>query len=274
MALKLKLLRFIIMSLSADFVKRLDEAYHSVGAYDADILYIYTDLRSFGTHAANYPSKNEFCKAVVSPLLNADKTIVLTTFTYTSEGIFNVNGTPTKLGAMNKWILDQPDHVRSEHPIFSYAALGPAAQFLKGIGKSAFGYDSVFHRLRGKRAAFLHIGRPVSLGNTALHHIEHLCGATYRTHKAFRTEVFRGEQYIGTDYTAFLRRRDVPEESFEFDFSRPAAALAGKGLIRQVGFDQELSNISFYWYDDTIDFLADMFNNNQRIFIKSDYICY
>jgi len=262
------------MTMATDLERMLKQGFYSVGAYDADILYIYTDFRSLGAHAASYPSKNEFCKAVVSPLLISGKTIVLTTFTYTSQGIFNVNGTPTKLGAMNKWILDQPDHVRSEHPIFSYAALGPAAKLLNGIGKSAFGYDSVFHRLRGKRAAFLHIGRPVSLGNTALHHIEHLCGATYRAHKAFRTEVFRGEQYIGTDYTAFLRRRDVPEESFEFDFSRPAAALGEKGLIREVGSAQELRNISFYWYDDTIDFLADMFNDNQRIFIKSDYISY
>lgn len=262
------------MILSTDLERILQEAFYSVGAYDADILYVYTDFRKLGTYAAGYPSRNDFCKAVVSPLLNSGKTIVLTTFTYTAEGVFNVVGTRTKLGAMNKWILDQPDNIRSEHPIFSYAALGPAADFLEGIGKSAFGYDSIFHRLRGKRAAFLHIGRPVSMGNTALHHIEHLCGATYRVHKAFPTKVFRGEQYIGTDYTAFLRRRDVPEESFEFDFSRPAAALAEKGLIRQVGSDQELNNISFYWYDDTIDFLASMFNKNQRIFIKSDYICY
>jgi len=262
------------MVLTTDLEKMLQEAFNTVGAYDADILYIYSDFRCLGSYAANYPSRSDFCRAVVNPLLSAGKTIVLPTFTYTSEGVFNVIGTRTKLGALNKWILDQSDHVRSEHPMFSHAALGPAANFLKGVGKSAFGYDSVFHRLRGRRAAFLHIGRPVSLGNTALHHIEHLCGATYRTHKAFRTKVFRGEQYIGTDYTAFLRRRDVPGESFGFDFSKGARTLADKGLIRQIGSDQELNNVSFYWYDDTIDSLADMFNYNQRIFIKSDYICY
>lgn len=269
-----KLLQSIIMIQCTDFERMLREAYHAVGAYDADILYVYTDFRNFGYNAVGYPSRSDFCMAVVSPLLCAEKTIVITTFTYTVEGVFNLAGTRTKLGAMNKWILDQPGHIRSEHPLFSYAALGPAANLLVGVGKSAFGYDSVFHRLRGKRAAFLHIGRPVSMGNTAIHHVEHLCGATYRTHKAFHTKVFKGEQYIGTDYTAFLRRRDVPGENFEFDFSKASAALFEKGLIRQVGYDQDLSNISFYWYDDTIDILADMFYRNQKIFIKSDFICY
>lgn len=260
--------------LPADFEKMLGQSYQSVGAFDADILYIYTDFRHFGTNAAGYKSRNEFCSAIVAPLLDCGKTIVLTTFTYTAEGRFDVLGSRTKLGAMNKWILEQPGFRRSEHPLFSYAALGPAAGLVESVGKAAFGYDSVFERLQGKRAAFLHVGRPVSLGNTALHYVEHMCGATYRTHKAFRTEVFRGEQYIGTDYSAFLRRRDVPGEVFEFDFSEAAAKLYGKNIINQIGFDRDLSNISFYWYDQTIDCLLDMFYEDPRIFIKTNFVGY
>lgn len=260
--------------LPADFERMLGQSYQSVGAFDADILYIYTDFRHFGTSAAGYKDRNEFCKAIVAPLLDCGKTIVLATFTYTTEGRFDVLSSRTKLGAMNKWILEQPGFRRSEHPLFSYAALGPEAGLVEGVGKAAFGYNSIFERLRGKRVAFLHIGRPVSLGNTALHYVEHMSGATYRTHKAFRTEVFRGDEYIGSDYSAFLRRRDVPGESFEFDFSKAAAKLCNKNLINQVGSDQELSNISFYWFDQAIDCLLDMFYEDQRIFIKSNFIGY
>lgn len=258
----------------SEFEKMLKESFDSVGAYHADILYLYTDFRYLGNFATELSSKNKFCEKVLEPLLNYDKTIILPTFTYTSEGIFDVFGTGTKLGLMNKWILNQSDTIRSEHPIFSYAALGPAANIIENIGKSAFGYDSVFQRLLGKRAAFLHIGRPVSMGNTVLHHIEHFCGATYRLNKAFRTKVFKGNDYIGTDYTAFLRRRDIPGETFKFNFYKAASALEKKGLISQVGFDKNLSNISFYWYDDTIDFLYNLFNINQSLFIESDYISY
>ena len=256
------------------FEQMLVHSYQSVGAFDADILYIYSDFRHFGVSAAGYKNRNEFCSAIVSPFLNCGKTIVLATFTYTAEGRFDVLGTRTKLGAMNKWILEQPGFRRSEHPLFSYAALGPAAGLVEGIGKAAFGYDCIFERLKGKRAAFLHIGRPVSLGNTVLHYIEHMCGATYRTHKAFRTEVFRGRQYVGTDYSAFLRRRDVPGEVFEFDFSEATAKLSCKNIINQVGSDRDLSNISFYWYDQTIDCLMGEFYEDPRIFIKTRFVEY
>ena len=260
--------------LPAEFERMLSQAYQSVGAFDADILYIYTDFRHFGTYAAGYENRNEFCKALVDQFLARGQTIVLTTFTYSVEGRFDVLNSRTKLGAMNKWILEQPGFRRSEHPLFSYAALGPDAGLIENIGKSAFGYDSVFDRLKGRRTAFLHIGRPVSFGNTAIHHVEHMCGATYRIHKAFRTEVFRGESYIGTDYTAFLKRLDVTGESFDFDFSRAAAKLYNKSLINQVGSDLDLSNISFYWFDQTIDCLVDMFYEDPRIFIKSNFIGY
>jgi len=260
--------------LPAEFERMLSQAYQSVGAFDADILYIYTDFRHFGTYAAGYENRNEFCKAFVDQFLARGQTIVLTTFTYSVEGRFDVLNSRTKLGAMNKWILEQPGFRRSEHPLFSYAALGPEAGLVEGIGKSAFGYGSVFDRLKGRRTAFLHIGRPISIGNTALHYVEHICGATYRTHKAFRTEVFRGENYIGTDYTAFLRRRDVPGESFEFDFSKASVILNNKKVINQVGSEHDLSNISFYWLDQVIDCLQDMFYENQRIFIKSNFIGY
>lgn len=259
---------------TADFDGWLADAYQRVGAFEADILYIYTDFRTFGLHAQKYRNRDDFCSAFVAPFLARGKTVVLTTFTYTSEGRFDVLSTPTRLGAVNKWILGQTGVRRSEHPLFSYAALGPRADIVENVGKSAFGRDSVFDRLRGKRAAFLHIGRPVAMGNTALHYVEHICGATYRTHKAFRTEVFRGDAYVGTDYSAFLRRRDVPGEAFEFDFSKAASHLYAAGLVRQVGEDSDLSNVSFYWYDQTLDLLCDIFYKDAGIFIKSNFIQY
>lgn len=252
----------------------LADAYKTLPIAQADILYIYTDFRYFGTFMADYKSRNDFCNAFIAPLLNMNKTVVLTTFTYTSEGIFDVLKTPTRLGAMNKWIVGHEEMKRSEHPLFSYAAIGPQADLVEKIGKSAFGFDSIFDRLRQKRTAFLHIGRPVSMGNTILHFVEHMGGATYRTHKAFKTKVYRGDTYIDTDYTAFLRRRDVPGQLFEFDFARAALILEQKGLVTQVGSDSNLSNISFYWYDQVLDCLQDVFYKDPQIFLKSGFIGY
>lgn len=259
---------------AAPFTKQLEDAYEAVKVYEADIVYVYSDFRTFGRHAGEFAGRDAFCASVADPLLKRGKTVFVTTFTYTTEGRFDVLRTQTKLGALNKWIVTAPGAKRSEHPLFSYSAIGPQADLVENVGKSAFGPDSVFARLHGKKTAFLYVGRPVSMGNTMLHHIEHLCGATYRVHKGFKTEVYRGEKYVGTDYTAFLRRRDVPGQTFSFEFKKAAAAMFNAGLVRQVGNEAELTNVSFHWYDQTADFLTNLFYRDQRVFIGGDFMQY
>jgi len=260
--------------MSFDLKKELIDSYKQVGIFSADIIYIYSDFRTFGMQMGDFSDREAFCRAFVEPLLTRGKTILLTTFSYTTSGRFDTLTTPTYSGAMNKWILKQEEVIRSEHPLFSYAAIGPRAELIQHIGKTAFGRDSVFDRLRGQNTSFLYIGRPVSLGNTLLHHIEHLSGATYRIHKAFPTEVYRGEEFIGTNYTAFIRRRDVETETFAFEFSKATQQLWDRGLIRQTGSDQDYTNISCLSYDHTADCLFELFSKDPTIFIKSDFIQY
>ena len=63
---------------------------------------------------------------------------------------------------------------RSEHPMFSFAALGPKSEIVENCGKSAFGYDSIHERLRKKKCCFLNIGRSLESGNTLVHNVETL----------------------------------------------------------------------------------------------------
>jgi aminoglycoside 3-N-acetyltransferase len=259
--------------MEAPFSSHLIDAYQAVGIHSADIVYLYSDFRGLGRYAAEFSSRNAFCEAVVQPLLANGATVLVTTFTYTTSGRFDVESTPTKLGAINKWFLSAPGAIRSEHPVFSYAALGPKAKELTfGIGKSAFGYDSVFDRLYGRKAAFLYVGRPVSMGNTIIHHIEQACGATYRTNKAFATEVFRDGSFVANDYSAFLRRRDVPGKTFAFRFETAAQHMFEAGLVRQVGDPADLTNISAHGFDAAASFLKRLFYEDPGIFIEEKYI--
>ncbi len=256
------------------FSEFLQQSYARLGAFDANFVYLYSDFRHFVQYVAELGGRDNFCSTVIAPFLDRGQTVVMTAFSYTTQGRFDVLSTPTKVGALNKWFLRQEGVQRSEHPLFSYAAMGPNAGFLTGIGKSAFGHDSVFDRLKGRDAVFVHVGRPIALGNTALHHVEHVCGATYRVHKAFQTKIYRGEAYLGTDYTAFLRRRDVEGASFGFDFTRAAQALINAGLVRSTGSDEVFSTISCYRYDTALAFLYDLFYQDPRMFIKTDFIQY
>jgi len=254
------------------FKEDLINAFESVGVLDADIIYIYSDFRTFGRQLEKFPNRQAFFQTFIDPFLERDKTIILTTFTYTTSGDFNTLTTPAKFGALNKWVLKQEDVLRSEHPLFSYAGLGTQAEFLTDIGHSAFGRDSIFDRLSEKNAAFLYLGRPISNGNTLIHYIEHLSGATYRIHKTFPTNVYRGKEFIGTHYSAFVRRRDIIGETFEFQFSEAAQLLRKKGIIHQVGSEKNFTNISCLNYDHTVDFLFELFSKDPTIFIKSNFI--
>lgn len=258
----------------SSFLEYLQQSYDSVGAFDADYVYIYSDFRYFAKYIEELGGRDRFCREIVQPFIKRGQTVITTTFTYTTSGRFDVLVTPTKLGALNKWILKQPEVQRSEHPLFSYAAIGLKADFLINIGKSAFGHDSVFDRLKGKNTVFLHIGRPVSMGNTVLHYIEQCCGATYRIQKAFNTKVYRGEEYVGTNYTAFLRRLDVDGENFYFNFTKAAKALQDSKMIKATGEDAFFSTISCYKYDDVVLFLSDLFYKDQALFIENDFIQY
>ncbi len=263
--------RINIMSSFPDFLKR---SYASVGAFEADYVYLYSDFRYFVKHLEEVGGRDRFCQEIVRPFLERGQTVLTPTFTYTISGCFDVLTTPTYLGASNKWFLQQPQVRRSEHPLFSFAALGPRVDLLWNVGKSAFGHDSVYCRLKGKNAVFLHIGRPVSVGNTACHHIEQSCGATYRIHKAFHTKVYRGQEYVGSDYTAFLRRWDVDGQSFSSYFAKAAQALQEAKMIKTAGEDAPYSEISCYSYDKALLFLSDLFYKDQRLLIESDFLQY
>ena len=175
--------------------KFFEEKYDKLSMNDFDYFYIYSDFRGFASEMGKNLARNEFCSAVIKPLIEKNKTVIIPTYTYTVKGVFEVLETPTRLGALNSWILQQPSVCRSEHPLFSFASLGPDASLVENCGKSAFGENSVHQRLVGKRACILHIGLPIHLANTLIHNVEQSCGATYRINKCFKTRVFKNGKY-------------------------------------------------------------------------------
>ena len=99
-------------------------------------------------------------------------TCVLPSFSYTNSGIFDIRKTKSKLGFLPNFIIDNLQFERSNHPIFSYIAVGKNKKFVKKLGKSAFGIKSLHQSLKGKNCYFLHFDRPIYNGNTLIHHIE------------------------------------------------------------------------------------------------------
>ena len=232
---------------------------------------IYADFRFLIHFPAIAQKKEEFLSSIYRILMETGKTFFAPSYTYTTEGRFDVDKTPTNVSAISKWLIKHHESVRSEHPLFSYIAFGPNAFLLKNVAKSAFGEGSVYDRLRNKNTGFLHFGRPVGLGNTMLHHVEHMAGATYRIHKCFKTKVFENDIYVGTDYSAFVRRRDVKNESFSFNFKTCEKHLKKEKIILETNAQEDTLYLASYSLDEARQIMFSLFENNQTSFISSKF---
>ncbi len=250
------------------------EIYIKLNVEKYNFCYIYSDLRFFGSCMKNNLDKDRFCESIVKPLIDSKKTVIIPTFSYTTKDIFDVEKTPTSLGILNSWILKQPSVKRSEHPLFSFAALGPKSSIVENCGKSAFGENSVHENLRNKKSCFINIGRPLEDGNTLIHNIEQSCEAAYRFDKVFKTSVFKNNKLFNSNYSAFVRRQDVPGHDFKFNFTRAAKLIYDEGIVNEVGDPTMLSNVSLYDFDKTREILVKAFLNDTSIFLSKPFTEY
>tara|TARA_B100000029_G_scaffold479742_1_gene527075 strand:- start:1671 stop:2501 length:831 start_codon:yes stop_codon:yes gene_type:complete len=261
------------------------ECYKQLQVEEYDFCYIYSDLRAFASKLEFKLDKNDFCSSIMNPLLRLNQTLIIPTFTYTTDGIFDVNKTPTKLGALNSWILSQTGMKRSEHPMFSFGSLGPKSSIVENCGKSAFGHDSIHERLRNKKCCFLNIGRSLASGNTLVHNVEQSCGATYRYNKCLKTQVFKNKKFFGTDYTAFLRRLDIPNNDVKINFVTASKNIFDSGIVKSISLNpnttidhstknDSLLSIFLYDYDKTHQILVESFNKDISVFISKPFVQY
>ena len=260
-------------------------SYEDLGVNQYDFCYIYSDLRALASKMKSGFEKNKFCSSIINPLLKSKKTVIIPTFTYTLEGVFEVEKTPAKLGVLSSWILKQDNMKRSEHPMFSFASLGPKSSIVENCGKSAFGFDSIHERLRGKKCCFINIGRPIEAGNTLIHNVEQSCGATYRYIKCLKTRVIKNNKFFGSNYNAFLRRLDIPDNDVKINFVKAAKNIFDAGIIKQVSLNPKttiensnkgdsLTSIFLYDYDKTREILVESFNNDTSVFISKPFVQY
>ena len=232
---------------------------------------LYTDFRFLANYPEVVEKKNVVLSEIFSLLKKTNKTFFTPSYSYTNCGRFDIESTPTNVSALSKWLVGNKDTKRSAHPIFSYIGLGKDTDLLDKIGKSAFGYNSLYCRLRNKNAGFLHLGREVYLGNTIIHHVEHMAGATYRFHKHFKTGVFDNGKYVDTNYSAFVRRRDVRGHDFSFNFKSCAKTLFDNKLITETNGVLDTPYLASYSLDKSLDMMFCMFEKNPSIFLNKKF---
>ncbi len=113
---------------------------------------------------------------VLFPLFNFD---------FTKGTPFDIRSTPSQMGALTEAARQVPGAVRSGHPIYSFAVIGPQAKKFDVDNFSGYGPDSPFAILRQLNGKIAVLDLEDLNSMTFYHHIEEMHEVPYRFHKKF-----------------------------------------------------------------------------------------
>jgi aminoglycoside 3-N-acetyltransferase len=134
-------------------MRDLADTFASLGLQDGDVVYLSTQLFGIGL-LRGATSRQEYLEAIylaLKSVIGSLGTIVVPTFTQQVGRFglpFILEDTESLTGIFGEHVRMRADSVRSLHPVFSCAAVGPNANDIcSDVSPVAFGVDSVFNRL-------------------------------------------------------------------------------------------------------------------------------
>lgn len=217
----------------------LTRALREVGLREGDVVFGHSNVAWFGqpdwaTSAA------ELCRGVwdaFCEVIGPRGTLVVPTFTYSfcRNAPFDVAATASDCGLFAEWVRKRPDARRSEDPIFSVAAVGPAAEALTArVPLECFGAGSFWERLIDHDGIVCNLN-VFELGSTMFHYIERRLNVPYRYDKRFPGILRRGESAIPATALYFCNDLSNPSIEASNDAFSALALAEGIGAKATVG---------------------------------------
>ena len=214
---------------SADITRALGD----LGVRPDDTLLVHSSLASsLRVEGGSVAAK---VAATVAGLEQAvpDGRLLLPTFTYSyCDGEdFDVDRSPSRVGALTEAFRRSPGVRRTRDPLFSMAIRGALddaweARLMTARDTDAFGPESVFALLADVDAALLFYG--IDLGAaTFVHHVEQRLGVPYRYPKTFTGAVIDGVHRTPTVATYLVRDLEADVVPFFAPLERDLRAEGG-----------------------------------------------
>jgi len=172
-------------------IKELAQKWNDSGVQPGDIVLVHSSLsiivrryRNKGVQLDAGDVIRSFQKAVGSkgtllfPLFN---------FAFAEGEPFNINTTPSMMGALTESARCHPEAVRTGHPIYSFAIIGFLKNAFNDVDNfSGYGADSPFAILRKLDGKIAVLDLPDQNSMTFYHHVEEMEQVPYRYHKIFK----------------------------------------------------------------------------------------
>ena len=168
----------------------LSDEWRKAGVQEGDVLLLHSNLkRTFRRYLKSGIKLTP--QDILESFLNAvgpSGTLLLPLFNFDfANGVpFDIRNTPSQMGALTEAGRIHPLAVRTGHPIYSFVAIGFAAEEFRGINNfSGYGSDSPFAVLRDMNGKIAVLDLPDQNSMTFYHHVEEMCEVDYRYHKQF-----------------------------------------------------------------------------------------
>ncbi len=211
-------------------------ALRSLGVDKADVLVITSDLAAFGRLESEIDDLSddvarylECIRSVMPPHC----TLVVPTFTYVRGGEgqpYHHESSPSETGTLTEFLRRLDGSVRSIHPVFSYAALGPLSEEIcANTSGHSYGWNSPPQRLVDRDALVLCLGRSPHRGSFFIHFAEVVAAVPYRYTKQLPIPVFVNGEEQKQNYFHFVKYAD---SDIEWDTNRLVERLECQGLLR------------------------------------------
>jgi aminopeptidase-like protein/aminoglycoside N3'-acetyltransferase len=215
--------------------RQVIDAINQIGIKAGDTVLVHSDstLAMHLSKSASFSAACTFLQECFEETLEENGTLLVPTFNYDfCKGKPYIHEkSPSQVGLFSNHVRQDKRAVRSFHPIYSFAAIGPQADaLLGGVGKSSFGKNSVFERLHAANAKMVFFNVSMAFC-TFVHYIEQQLNVEYRFLKYFSGQVTRGEDTWIDTFDFFVRYLD---RDVVVNLDRFQNLLQEKNLLKEV----------------------------------------
>ncbi len=198
---------------------------------DVPILF-HIDLLQLGK-IADPSDRDAFCAAYHALLeeVFGGQTYLIPTFNYEDcrSGRYDVETTPSEVGALTDYYRGQYPTLRTRTPVFHFCVRHNRG-FSLNTHTNCFDEGSTFGELASADGAIVFLGAPLS-ANTFIHHVEEICDVPYRVHKIFPGQVTWQGGSLDTALTYRVRPLDG---TVQYAWERIEMDLLQNGLMKEV----------------------------------------
>ena len=249
----------------------LNNALKKIGVKKNDLIFINPEIYRLGYFYNNENNKSiyeEFFNNIIK-LIGMNGTICVNTYTFDTlkyNKKFLYESSKCTSGGFSEFILKQKNVIRSDHPVFSVAAIGKYAKKICNNNSSHnFGYNSPYQKFCNLNGKVLNIG--MDPWKSPYNHVaEYMIGVPYYYNKLTEVKYFKKKKLKYYKFSSFVRYLDF---NLIWDYEKLKNKLSKTKIVKKTKLgDGFIYSVNSQKY---LNLCLDMLSKDQFALIKKNY---